>query len=69
MINQNYLEHNFLEYSNFELLEIEKKLDYYHYGLIAVICDRAGLKDEWENSEADTFEHVLSQAIKILANQ
>lgn len=64
---QNFLGHNFSEYSNFELLETEKNLDYHHYGLIAIICERAGLRDEWENSDADTFEYVLNKAIKILS--
>ena len=67
--NQNYLEHNFLKCSNFELLELEKKLDYHHFGLCAVICERAGLKEEWENSDAETFEQILNDAIEILSNQ
>ena len=69
MNNQNYLEHNFRNYTNSELLEIEKKLDYHHFGLIAVICERAGLEEEWENSNPDTFEQVLNDAIDILSSQ
>ena len=69
MSNQNYFEHDFRNYTNSELLEIEKTLNYHHYGLLAVICERAGLKEEWENSDAETFEQILNDAIEILSNQ
>ena len=36
------------------------------YGLLAEVCKRAGLSDEWEAAVAETFEPVVDKAIEIL---
>lgn len=48
------------------LLVIESGLDYYDPELVAEICDRAGLSEEYEVTDGENFESILYQAIEIL---
>lgn len=45
--------------------EIRKEL-YWKLDLCTELARRAGLETEWENSDDETFEHVLFSAAEIL---
>ncbi|MFA5628581.1 MAG: hypothetical protein WC965_14075 [Thiohalomonadaceae bacterium] len=52
-----------------ELLAIESVADFHNSELIAEICRRAGLAKEFEMSNGETFEAVLSKAVEILKSR
>ena len=57
------------EYRNYEtvgLILLEDSLDYHDPELVAEICDRAGLTEEYKASNEDTFESVIDRALDIL---
>lgn len=56
-------------YENAELLSLEASLDYHDPDLVAEICARAGLEEEWSNADSETFEEVLDRAINILKRE
>lgn len=49
-----------------ELLAIYDVVAFYNSDLISELCRRAGLREEWEQSTAETFGSVLSRAVEIL---
>lgn len=49
-----------------ELLAIYDVVAFYNSDLISELCRRAGLREEWEQSTAETFGAVLSRAVEIL---
>jgi hypothetical protein len=53
-------------YENAELVEMFAGLDYYDPDMNSEICDRAGLSEDYEASDEDTFEGVLDRALEIL---
>jgi hypothetical protein len=54
------------DYTIAALLMTESALDYHDPELVAEICDRAGLSEEYKSSDEDTFEHIIDRAIEIL---
>ena len=48
------------------LILLEAGLDYHDPALVAEICNRAGLSEEYKSSDGETFESVLDRAIEIL---
>lgn len=60
---------NYNDLSNKELLETYDNMSYYDDDLNKVICDRAGLADEYRNADGETFEAVLDSAISILEKE
>ena len=57
------------EYKNFEttgLILLEAGLDYHDPALVAEICNRAGLLEEWNSADGESFESVLDRALEIL---
>jgi len=57
------------EYQHFTtdaLLAIEAVFDYHDPDLVAEICDRAGLLEEYAASDGESFESILDRALEIL---
>ena len=54
------------DYTNFALLMIESASDQHNPELAAEICHRAGLLEEWNSADGETFESVIDRAIEIL---
>lgn len=54
------------DYTNFALLMVESASDQHDPELIAEICHRAVLLEEWNSADGETFESVLDRAIEIL---
>jgi hypothetical protein len=54
------------DYTTAALLMTESALDYHDPELVAEICDRAGLCEELEAADGETFESVIDKAIEIL---
>lgn len=54
------------DYTNFALLMVESASDQHDPELIAEICRRAGLLEEWNSADGETFKSVLDRAIEIL---
>jgi hypothetical protein len=57
------------EYRDYEtvgLILLEDSLDYHDPDLVAEICDRAGLLEEYAASDGESFESILDRAIEIL---
>lgn len=52
--------------STAELLAIYDVVAFYNSDLISELCRRAGFREEWEQSTAETFGSVLSRAVEIL---
>jgi ABC-type glutathione transport system ATPase component len=57
---------DYRNYDNSALLITESALDYHDPALVAEICDRAGLLEEYKSSDGETFESVLDRALEIL---
>lgn len=57
---------NYKNYENSALLITESALDYHDPELVEEICDRAGLLEEWNSADGETFESVIDRAIEIL---
>lgn len=51
------------------LLILESGLDYYDPELVTEICNRAGLSEEYEATDGDSFEGVFDRAVKILREE
>ena len=49
-----------------ELGEEIRKIQWWDHDLCTELARRAGLETEWENSDDETFEHVLFSAAEIL---
>ena len=49
-----------------ELGEEVRKIQWWDHDLCTELARRAGLETEWENSDDETFEHVLFSAAEIL---
>jgi hypothetical protein len=56
-------------YTTTELIVMDAGRDYYDPELVAEICDRAGLEEELEASDGESFEGVLNRAVKILLDR
>ena len=54
------------DYEDIALILLEDSLDYHDPALITEICRRAGLAEDYQSSDEDTFERVLDRAIEIL---
>ena len=54
------------EMSTEALLIVESGLDYHDPDLVAEICNRAGLSEEYAASDGESFESVLDRALEIL---
>jgi len=54
------------DYENIALILLEDSLDYHNPDLVAEICDRAGLSEEYAASDGESFESILDRAIDIL---
>lgn len=52
--------------NNNELAEEIRNSVTWDYDLLSELCDRAGLSEEWENSDSDDFEYVVYKAAEIL---
>jgi len=60
---------NYKNYENSALLITESALDYHDPELVEEICARAGLLEEWNSADGETFESVLDRAIEILKEE
>lgn len=49
-----------------ELAEKINELDTWDYDLLTKLCELAGLTEEWEAADGDTFETVAYKAAEIL---
>lgn len=54
------------DYTTTELLVMDVGRDYHDPDLERELCQRAGLLEEFEASDGDTFESVIDKAIEIL---
>ncbi len=54
------------DYETIGLILLEESLDYHDPDLVAEICDRAGLSEEYAASDGESFESILDRAIDIL---
>lgn len=52
--------------NNNELAEKIRNSGTWDYDLLAELCDRAGIFEEWENADGETFESVAYKAAEIL---
>ena len=60
---------NYKNYENSALLITESALDYHDPELVEEICHRAGLLEEWNSADGETFESVIDRAIEILKEE
>lgn len=49
-----------------EIAAIIRSASEWDYDLLAALCMKAGLADEWEAADGETFEEVANQAAEIL---
>lgn len=52
--------------TNTEIIEAIENSNVWDYEMCAEACERAGLSDEWEAADGETFEAVVDKAIEIL---
>lgn len=52
--------------NNNELAEKIRNSETWNYDLLAELCDRAGIFEEWKNADGETFESVAYKAAEIL---
>ena len=57
------------DYENIALILLEDSLDYHDPDLVAEICDRAGLSEEYAASDGESFESILDRAIEVLKEE
>ena len=60
------MKNEYRDYETIGLILLEESLDYHDPDLVAEICDRAGLLEEYKSSDGETFESVMDRAIEIL---
>ena len=52
--------------NNNELAEKIRNSETWNCDLLAELCDRAGIFEEWKNADGETFESVAYKAAEIL---
>ena len=57
------------DYEDIALILLEDSLDYHDPDLVAEICDRAGLSEEYAASDGESFESILDRAIEVLKEE
>lgn len=65
-MTDNYRNYSYRNYTTTELLVMDAGRDFHDPELVAEICDRADLAEEYERSDEDTFEGVFNRALEIL---
>jgi len=52
--------------NNNELAEKIRNSETWNYDLLAELCNRAGIFEEWKNADGETFEGIAYKATEIL---